>query len=1008
MNSSNTRNRYPTVDIDDYIGQHHGSHFLYTYRSVKKFYYRLDAVHLDIEFLKICRAKDIIPSFLWFKTANNDLSSSPVYKACQLKLLNVEINAKRKKLNDLKIMYESSLNRLRELSSADFFEHLFEIIVSECSYLIDEKRRILNKKLLSLCPVNNSTRYYNAKVVTNLSSRVLSNEELICLANGLDYSLPPKSINSMNVASNVETFFHRITDVYQHHKKFMNEQKENEAFVESDVRVLNTKELTLASDLSSLTKSFLQRGNRCQIQKHKFDFEQQHYRKLLQKLKEDTSIIITRPDKGRGVVLMDKQDYVNKIQSILNDSSKFSSLSEDPTLARENSLKSILRKLHDQGQIKDQFYYLARPTGSNPGRLYGLPKVHKKPVSLRPVLSSIGTFNYGLGKALTHMLSDLIDNKNMIKDSSSFVKDLHALDDPLSTFKMVSFDVVNLYTNIPVDKTINIILKELYENRPVPPIIERNDLKELLTFATTKSHFLFDGKIYDQVDGVSMGSPLAPLLAEIFLQEFEKKYSSLFENLGIVYWKRYVDDTFVLLDPKFSAKKVCAELSKLHPSVKFTSQEEGAVTHKLPFLNVLIQRQEGIGFQTRIYRKPTFTGLITKWNSFVPKIYKYNTISVMVHHAIQICSSYKALHAEFQCIRKISKRNGYPSNFVDSIIKRQLNLKYEPSAPVPPTLSTDTVVFKIPYLGKESQVYGKLVTSAVAKQYPLKKVRVIYDVPDRIGRNFKNKDAVPDELKAGVVYEATCSQCNNSYIGQTCRHLKTRINEHLSDQKKFLPQSLKIPASNKKKKKNSQNPIPLYNGPITRSRTGKLPSSSIKLYKDDIDELLKQTTVKLKNEQPPVPKSAISKHYIKTHHMFTKDDFSILLMERYRYRLRISTTLTSQHRIVKATDAISGRTDLVNCYIGGTGLINCYIRVIGGTGVINCYIRVIGGTGVINCYIRVIGGTGVINCYIRVIGGTVSPGRVKYIQYIITFIIHVIQLHTTTLQNKSSCSKVGL
>ncbi|CAF4246335.1 unnamed protein product, partial [Rotaria sordida] len=135
--------------------------------------------------------------------------------------------------------------------------------------------------------------------------------------------------------------------------------------------------------------------------KNKFDFEQQNYRKLLQKLKQDTSIIITRPDKGRGVVLMDKQDYVNKIYAILNDSSKFSSLSEDPTLARENSLKSLLRKLHGQGQITDQFYYLTRPTGSNPGRLYGLPKVHKDGVPLRPVLSSIGTFNYGLGKALT-------------------------------------------------------------------------------------------------------------------------------------------------------------------------------------------------------------------------------------------------------------------------------------------------------------------------------------------------------------------------------------------------------------------------------------------------------------------------------------------------------------------------------------------------------------------------------------------------------------------------------
>ncbi|CAF4870834.1 unnamed protein product [Rotaria sp. Silwood2] len=188
----------------------------------------------------------------------------------------------------------------------------------------------------------------------------------------------------------------------------------------------------------------------------------------------------------------------------------------------------------------------------------------------------------------------------------------------------------------------------------------------------------------------------------------------------------------------------------------------------------------------------------------------------MVFRAIQICSSYKALHAELQIIRKISKKNGYPTNFVESIIKRQLNIKYVPPIPRPTTLSTDTVVLKIPYLGKESQVYGKLVTSSVAKQYPLKKVRVVYDVSDRIGRNFIIKDAVPDDLKSGVVYEATCSQCNNSYIGQTYRYLKTRINEHLSDQKKFLPITLKMPELNKKKKKVSQNPVPLYTGPITR------------------------------------------------------------------------------------------------------------------------------------------------------------------------------------------------
>jgi hypothetical protein len=88
---------------------------------------------------------------------------------------------------------------------------------------------------------------------------------------------------------------------------------------------------------------------------------------------------------------------------------------------------------------------------------------------------------------------------------------------------MVSFDISSLYTNIPLDETIAIILNYLYKVCGTPPSMKRADMKKLLVFATKTSHFLFDGKIYDQIDGVSMGSPLTPLLTEIFLQEFEKK-----------------------------------------------------------------------------------------------------------------------------------------------------------------------------------------------------------------------------------------------------------------------------------------------------------------------------------------------------------------------------------------------------------------------------------------------------------------------------------------------------
>ena len=97
------------------------------------------------------------------------------------------------------------------------------------------------------------------------------------------------------------------------------------------------------------------------------------------------------------------------------------------------------------------------------------------------------------------------------------------------------------------------------------------------------------------------------------------------------------------------------------------------------------------------------------------------------------------------------------SVFVNSIIRRQLSIKHSPPAPVVPELNTDTVVLRVPYFGTESQVYGKCVTTAVAKQYPLKKVRVIYNITDRIAKGFKLKDSLTDELKSGVVNEATCS-----------------------------------------------------------------------------------------------------------------------------------------------------------------------------------------------------------------------------------------------------------
>ncbi|CAF4343843.1 unnamed protein product, partial [Rotaria magnacalcarata] len=99
-------------------------------------------------------------------------------------------------------------------------------------------------------------------VVTNLSTRILSNDEIDCLANGLDYGLVPKRFDEMNAVGNIEQFFHRVTDIYQHHKKCMKDLRDNDKIIPNDIRVLNINEMILASHLRSLTDTFRHQADR--------------------------------------------------------------------------------------------------------------------------------------------------------------------------------------------------------------------------------------------------------------------------------------------------------------------------------------------------------------------------------------------------------------------------------------------------------------------------------------------------------------------------------------------------------------------------------------------------------------------------------------------------------------------------------------------------------------------------------------------------------------------------
>ena len=110
-------------------------------------------------------------------------------------------------------------------------------------------------------------------------------------------------------------------------------------------------------------------------------------------------------------------------------------------------------------------------------------------------------------------------------------------------------------------------------------------------------------------------------------------------------------------------------------AVYFFSQEEEQ-DNKLAFLDVLLIRTTDGSIVTSIYRKPTFSGLYMKWDSFVPKSYKKGLVNCLVFRAWKLCSSYVLFHSEILFVKELLMSNGYPANFIDSIVHRFLSKQF--------------------------------------------------------------------------------------------------------------------------------------------------------------------------------------------------------------------------------------------------------------------------------------------------------------------------------------------
>jgi hypothetical protein len=177
--------------------------------------------------------------------------------------------------------------------------------------------------------------------------------------------------------------------------------------------------------------------------------------------------------------------------------------------------------------------------------MYGLVKVHKPNYPIRPIVSSINSPCQHLARFLLPILNPLVGTTStFILNSQHFIEQIKNLD--INEKKIMgSFDVVNLFTTTPVDKTLSIVKAKLQEDVTLP---DRTNLPietimEMITVCVKNTYFQYGQEFYKQEKGMAIGSPLSPVLCNLFLEDLEERAISSFRSKPEVF-VRYMDDIF--------------------------------------------------------------------------------------------------------------------------------------------------------------------------------------------------------------------------------------------------------------------------------------------------------------------------------------------------------------------------------------------------------------------------------------------------------------------------------
>ena len=485
-------------------------------------------------------------------------------------------------------------------------------------------------------------------------------------------------------------------------------------------------------------------------------------------LKKDQSRVILTVDKGVAIVIMDKEDYLKKAKALLEDQGTYKALKTDLTRRMKSKMINLLKKIKTEGGIDDILYKKLYPTGAVTPKFYGLPKIHKSGIPLRPLVSSRGSISYEVAKELARILKPLVGSSpHHMKNTGDFIDQIKHV--KLQADKTItSYDVSALFTSVPIEAAINIIQRRLELDQELH---SRSNMKvehitSLLEFCLKTTYFQFQGSFYEQINGAAMGSPISSIVANLFMEDFEVKAIQTAKNPPKM-WKRYVDDTCVILSSA-SKDEFFQHINTIDHRIQFTledSKPDGSIS----FLDCFVIAQSDGSIMTTVYRKPTHTDMYLHWDSYHHLSAKYSVINTLRHREKTVCSNKQLLTKEEDHLYNTLRRCKYPL-----WAWNRTNIKKKQKKNSQGTNNTKKSYIVVPYMKGLGPTCKNICRRYGVEVY----FRGGSTIRDLLVHP-KDKDTILK--KSGVIYKYSCGRvdCGGEYIGESGRTFGERYREHM-------------------------------------------------------------------------------------------------------------------------------------------------------------------------------------------------------------------------------------